>query len=196
MRLLIYGFGPYRQFSDNITARILQKLPKRKPIKKIIFPVRFRKTQFTKAVTEFEPDIILGLGQCSRGRLMRIENVAANQRRNSRREKPKMITPRGAATLATTLKLNLGRNARSSRNAGDYVCNYSMYVILDFLKRGGQPIPFGFVHIPHQYDEKRAGRLLTKAIDRLLVEKAGRCGRGKFSESFDGLRTSGDRFKL
>jgi hypothetical protein len=27
MRILLYGFGPYREFRDNITARIIRSLP-------------------------------------------------------------------------------------------------------------------------------------------------------------------------
>ena len=71
---------------------------------------------------------------------------------------------RAAETLSTTLRLNLGDAARDSRSAGDYVCNFSMYVILDSLKARGRRIPFAFVHVPYTYDERRVVRLLTRAI--------------------------------
>ena len=167
MRVLIYGFGPYRQFHQNVTEKILRQLPKRRHLKKIVFPVRFHKTQFTNAIKKFTPDVILGLGQCSEGRLLRIETRGVNKRRTDKREKPKPIVQGGAHALSTNLKLNLGRSAEQSRNAGDYVCNYSIYVILDFLKRSRLSIPFGFVHIPYGYDKAKARRLLLKAIDQL-----------------------------
>ena len=167
MRVLIYGFGPYRQFADNITEKILRDLPKRKQLKKVVFPVKFHKSQFTNAIKEFRPDVILGLGQCTEGRFLRTEARAVNKKRNGRKEKPGPIVSDGARSLPTTLELNLGRAARLSRNAGDYVCNYSMYVILDFLQRGHLPISFGFIHIPHRYDKRKAGRLLLTAIDEL-----------------------------
>jgi hypothetical protein len=44
-----------------------------------------------------------------------------------------------------------------------------MYVILDFLKRRQLPIRFGFIHIPHRYDDKKAMRILAKAIDKIEV---------------------------
>jgi hypothetical protein len=40
-----------------------------------------------------------------------------------------------------------------------------MYVILDYLGRRRLPIPFGFIHIPHDYDKRKAVRLLWKAMD-------------------------------
>ena len=168
MRLLIYGFGPYRHFQYNITERILRKLPNRRSIKKIVFPVRFHKTQFTDVIEEFNPDVILGMGQCSKGRLLRIEKRAVNKRKSEKREKARAIVAGGAGTLLTNLKFDLGREARVSRNAGDYVCNFSMYVMLDCLRRRRRTIPFGFIHIPHGYEEKKATRLLAKVINKLI----------------------------
>jgi pyrrolidone-carboxylate peptidase len=87
MRLLMYGFGPYREFADNITEKILGKFPQRRGLKKIVFPVRFRKRQFISAVKNYKPDIILGLGQCSRGQRLRIESRAKIESETIRRRK-------------------------------------------------------------------------------------------------------------
>jgi len=167
MRVLVYGFGPYRDFQENITAKILPLLPKRRSLKKVVFPVRFHKSQFTRTIKAFNPDVILGLGQCSKGRLLRIESVAVNKRRNNKGDKAKPIIPGGAQLLSTNLNLDLRGGARISRNAGDYVCNYSMYVIIDFLKRHDFRVSFGFVHVPHRYDTGRAARLLRQAIKEI-----------------------------
>jgi pyroglutamyl-peptidase len=165
MRLLIYGFGPYREFADNITERILGKFPQRKGLKKIVFPVRFRKRQFINVVKDYKPDIILGLGQCSRGQRLRIESRAKNRRRNNPKEKARPIIAGGPRSLGTNLRLAL--NGESSNNAGEYVCNYSMYVMLHFIKRERLPIRYGFIHIPYPYDYKRAVRLLAQAVGTL-----------------------------
>lgn len=170
MRFLIYGFGPYRHFQENISEKILPKLPRRRWFNKVVFPVKFDKAQFIKAVTKYKPDIILGLGQCSRGKRLRIEARAVNKRRNSEKERPRPIIRGGARRLLTNLKLRGGRQARSSDNAGNYVCNYSMYIILDFLKRRRLPTRFGFVHIPHRYESRKALRNLVKVIDQLRAE--------------------------
>jgi len=165
MRLLLYGFGPYREFPDNITEKILHKFPQRRGLKKIVFPVRFRKRQFINAIKNYKPDIILGLGQCSRGQRLRIESRAINRKRNSQKEKARPVVAGGPQKLATNLKLAL--NGESSNSAGQYVCNYSMYVMLHFIKRHRLPMRYGFIHIPYLYDHKRAVRLLAKAIGKL-----------------------------
>jgi pyroglutamyl-peptidase len=165
LRLLIYGFGPYREFTDNITEKILGKFPQRKGLKKIVFPVRFRKRQFINAVKNYKPDMILGLGQCSRGQRLRIEARAKNSRRNNPKEKARPIITRGPQGLRTNLELAL--NAEASNNAGEYVCNYSMYVMLHFIKCRRLPIRYGFIHIPYRYDYKRALRLLAEAVGKL-----------------------------
>lgn len=165
MRILVYGFGGYRSFKENVTGKIIRWLPRRRQLAKIIFPVRFHRRQFIDAVRKHDPEVILGLGQCSRGRRLRIERRAINRRRNESHHKAKPIVRGGPRQLSTNLKLNIGSAARISRNAGDYVCNYSMYVILDYLKRRRVPVRFGFVHIPHDFDPGRASRILAKAID-------------------------------
>jgi pyroglutamyl-peptidase len=165
MRLLIYGFGPYRQFKDNVTEKILRQFPRRAGLKKIVFPVRFHKSQFINAIQKYKPDVILGLGQCSRGRSLRIERQAVNKRRNEKSDEPRRILPGGPARLRTNLKLTLG--GRYSNNAGEYVCNYSMYLMLDFINRRHLPICYGFVHIPYRYDYKKALRLLANAIGKI-----------------------------
>ena len=165
MRVLIYGFGPYRQFRDNVTEKIVRALPKRRGLKKIVFPVRFDKSQFTRAVEKFRPDVVLGLGQCSTGRVLRMETRAINQRRSSTDQAPRPIVRAGPPKLRTNLKLNLARHARVSKDAGDYVCNYSMYVIIDLVKRRKLPVRYGFVHVPCRYDPKIALRVLRRAID-------------------------------
>lgn len=167
MRLLIYGFGPYRQFRNNVTERIVRQLPQRRGLKKIVFPVRFHRNQFLSIIKNLRPDVILGLGQCSRGQLLRIEAQAANKKRAHENVAAKAIRAGGAPRLRTNLKLALGRHGRNSKKAGEYVCNYSMYVILDFLRRHQLPVRFGFIHVPHRYDDKKAMRILAKAIGKI-----------------------------
>lgn len=166
MRILVYGFGPYRQFRDNVTRHVLRALPSRRSLKKIVFAVRFDRGQFTAAVEQHQPDVVLGLGQCSRGRLLRVEARAVNARRSHKEEKPQPIVGNGAAHLPTSLPIKIGRSARRSRCAGDYVCNFSMYVMLDYLKRKGLAARYGFVHIPHDYDPKKAARLVNEMLVR------------------------------
>jgi pyroglutamyl-peptidase len=171
MRVLIYGFGPYRQFQQNVTEKILRRLPKQRQLTKIIFPVKFHKRQFTDAIKHFTPDVILGLGQCSGGRRLRIEERAVNKRRASPTAAAKPIVTGGAHALSTNLQLSFGRAAEQSRSAGDYVCNYSMYIMLNFLKRHRLSTPYAFIHIPHDYDKEKARHVLLKTLRRLSSAK-------------------------
>jgi pyroglutamyl-peptidase len=150
-RILLYGFGPYRPFRENITKKILKSLPAQPGLKKVVFPVRFQRAQFVEALSKFQPDVILGLGQSSRRRI-EVETRALNWRRARRSKKCKRISRYGPASIDTTLRLKVGKGARRSINAGDYVCNFSMYVMLDHIRREDLDIPFGFIHIPYDYD--------------------------------------------
>ena len=163
--ILLYGFGPYREFHDNITAKILKSLPPQPGLKKVVFPVRFHRAQFVDAITRAKPHMVLGLGQSSRRRID-VESQALNQRRDSRAEPPKRISPRGPARLKTTLKIKVGRQAGKSVDAGDYVCNFSMYVMLDHIRRKALDIPYGFIHIPHDYEQKKATGWVEKILHR------------------------------
>ncbi len=169
MRLLLYGFGPYHHFQQNVTERILQGLPKQRGVKKVVFPVRFHKDQFIKAVKVTKPDVILGLGQCSRGLRLRIETQAVNRKRKDKRSKSRPIIPGGRQTLLTNLELVRSGETRSSKDAGDYVCNFSMYVVLDYVKQRQLTVRFGFIHIPYRYDPRKAIRFLTKAISKAVA---------------------------
>jgi len=173
-RILIYGFGPYRHFQKNVTETIVRRFPQLPRLRRIVFPVKFQKAQFIKAVNEHKPDVILGLGQCSRGSLLRIETGAYNRRRSTKQEKPRPIAGGGARKLPTNLPLDLGRQARASYRPGDYVCNYSMYIIMEFLRRRRWQSRLGFVHIPHKADPEKVTKLLTKALDKIVVETKSR----------------------
>ncbi|MBI4526750.1 MAG: hypothetical protein HY695_23380 [Deltaproteobacteria bacterium] len=134
MRLLVYGFGPYAPFKQNITEKIVRKLPKLPGMRKIVFPVRFERKQFIERVEKYQPEIIVGIGQSSRRRRLSIERRAVNRMRARKGGKARSIRKGGPRSLATNLKLDR-RELRTSYNAGDYVCNYSMYVILEHLRR-------------------------------------------------------------
>ena len=153
-----------KEFKENITEKILKRFPAGKGVKKVVFPVRFQKRQFIEALEKYKPEIILGLGQSSRRKRLKIERRAVNRKRNSQSEKPRPIVSGGAKWLSTALKLKGNSQARISSDAGDYVCNYSMYVVLDYLKRRRLPTRFGFIHVPYDYNLSRARRFLLRVV--------------------------------
>jgi pyrrolidone-carboxylate peptidase len=167
-RILLYGFGPYRQFRDNITAKIIKSLPPAKGVVRVVFRVRFDRAQFVQALERHRPDIVLGLGQSSR-RTLEIETRAANRRRAAKQSQARAIRKLGPRWLPTTLPLNLGRRIKRSKSAGDYVCNFSMYVMLDEIRRSSSAVQFGFMHIPHDAPFAAAAAVVAGAIKKLRV---------------------------
>ena len=169
MRVLVYGFGPYRQFRDNITARIVESLPKTATLNKEIFDVRFGRRQFIAALKRHRPDIVLGLGQSSRKRI-EFEAGARNRRRPNPSTPSRPICRGRPKWLPTTLKLGSVGGFGKSNNAGDYVCNYSMYVLLDEIERQRLHVKFGFIHIPHEGSMKKAMAVVRKVLRQCCRE--------------------------
>jgi pyrrolidone-carboxylate peptidase len=145
----------------------VRAFPRRRGLKKIVFPVRFHKGQFTGALKDFRPDVVLGLGQCSRGSLLRQERRAVNRRRTAKDQRPTRILRDAPAALFTNLHVNLEGGSKWSQDAGNYVCNFSMYVMLDYIRRRKLPVLYGFVHVPRGYEAKRAVRILRRALATL-----------------------------
>ena len=163
VRVLVYGFGPYRGFSENITAQIIESLPARPGLRKIIFPVRFHRKQFVDALRKPMPLMVLGLGQSARPRI-EVETRAINRRRASKTSAPRPITAGGEAWIPATMPLSVTRPSAKSINAGDYVCNYSMYVMLEYLERQEHCGAFAFVHIPFDHDLQAACRYIGRVV--------------------------------
>jgi pyrrolidone-carboxylate peptidase len=168
-RILLYGFGPYRHFKDNITAKVIKTLPALSGLKRVVFPVRFHRGQFVQALERHKTDVVLGLGQSSR-RSIEFETQAVNRRRGGKKAKARAIRRRGPRWLPTTLEIPYGRIKRS-KNAGDYVCNFSMYVMLEQIRRAGAKIKFGFVHIPHDADPRQATQVIARALRKIRAPK-------------------------
>ena len=168
MRVLVYGFGPYKAFRDNITAKIIEALPDRPGLTKVVFPVRFHRTPFVQALEKHRPDAVIGLGQCGRRRI-EIETRAKNGRRTRQTDALKPIRQNGPKSLPTTLQVKLGRPIATSNNAGDYVCNYSIYVMLEYLSHMAPQVQLSFIHIPHDYPLSTVTKMVAGAIDKLLL---------------------------
>jgi len=105
------------------------------------------------------------LGQSSRKRI-EVESRAINRRRGGQSKRARPILKDKPKSLPTSLPIHAGRWARISINAGDYVCNYSMFVLLDEIDRRQLRTRFGFVHIPHSYDQRKA----IEYVQRILQQ--------------------------
>jgi pyrrolidone-carboxylate peptidase len=165
VRVLLYGFGPYRKFTENITAKIIESLAPRPGLGKIVFPVRFQRRQFIEALRSPMALMVVGLGQSSRPRI-EVETRATNRRRASKTGAPQSITAGGKAWVPATMPLSVTRPAAQSINAVDYVCNFSMYVMLAELERQDHISRFAFVHIPFNHDLQAACRYVERIVGK------------------------------
>ncbi|RLF33066.1 MAG: hypothetical protein DRN08_05900, partial [Thermoplasmata archaeon] len=128
MKILVYGFKPYKNYKENITEKIIRKIKNRKNLVKIIFPVKFEKRIFLEKIRTIKPNIILGLGQHPRSKKIRIERKAINLKRKNKKEKPEFISKNKPFHLFVNVKLKKDKISWISYDAGKYVCNFSMYV--------------------------------------------------------------------
>ena len=164
MKILLYGFKPYRKRKENISEKIVLKIRNRKNLKKVIFYVEFNKKNFLNEIKKFNPDVIIGLGQHPRSKKIRIERKSVNLKRENKKEVSKKISKKEPKYLFVNLKLKKDKNSWISYDAGKYVCNYSMYIISDFSQ--SKDVKFAFLHMPKDIGLNPA----VKYIEKILKE--------------------------
>ena len=146
-KVLVYGFGPFEGLYTNITEVIVRQIRQSRALKTAVFDVKFSKAMFTRVLREVQPDVVIGMGQRARTKSTKlfIERKAVNVRAE-RGDDGEPIAADGPEVLTPTLQLPRFDYTTYSYNAGTYVCNFSMYVVLQhFAKRDTQ---FGFIHVP------------------------------------------------
>ncbi len=148
-RILIYGFGPYQQYPSNITEVLLRSMKLPRNVFKEVFEVRFDRHMFENAFETVQPDVILGLGQHPRARKLRIERRAHKRDRSAQARFVNLALPHTSETTITY-------------NAGNYVCNYSMWVSAAWCLQNNARC--GFLHIPKDYSTKRLEQYVNRVI--------------------------------
>jgi pyroglutamyl-peptidase len=129
---------------------------------------------------ELRPDLVIALGLWPGEPMIRLERLAANLAdfaiadNAGVRAEDAVVAPAGAAALLATLPLRAiesalladGIPARLSMTAGTYLCNATLYTLLDLIERRGQRVPCGFIHLPYLPEQvadilrqARAGRI-------------------------------------
>lgn len=167
MKILIYGFKPYKEYKTNISESVVKKLKieKRFKVEKTILPVVFKKN-ILKKIQEFKPDIIIGLGQKPRGRLLEIEKTAKNV---YDKDKLKIIEPGRPKRYFLNLEIKAKlRGTKINYISGYYVCNFTRYIIMDFIKRNRLKTKFIFIHIPNNHDIQKATDIIQKIMQEII----------------------------
>jgi pyroglutamyl-peptidase len=170
LHILITGFGPFPGAPFNPTMPLVKRLVElRRPafddvaFSSHIFHVTYATVdrELPELIAALRPDALLSFGLADRTAFMRIETRARNAvtttfpdaDRNHAR-KGSIVDAADAAQFGPhTAKLlraarATGIDARSSRDAGSYLCNYLSWRAIEAVGKDGGPRLAAFVHIP------------------------------------------------
>jgi len=189
LRILVTGFGPFPGAPYNPTQPLVARLTRlRRPafsdveLSSHIFPVTYKAVdrELPLALKKYKPHALLMFGLAGRTGYLRIETRARNA--------VTMLWPDAAQTRARkgsiadgadaqrfgphTAKLlraaeSSGLDARASRDAGSYLCNYLSWRTIEAVNADNGPRLAAFVHIPPL---ARGGAPRRKGFSRITLE--------------------------
>ena len=167
-RILVTGFGPFPGVTDNPSDDLMRALEaRREHFKQLGILLEARTlavvyeglaTRLSALVRETAPDAILHFGVATRRKTISVETRAHNRRH------PRAVDAQGAQPDSAILHIDgpatigvqipaakiasricsAGIAALTSRDAGRYLCNATLYETL----RAQPQLPAGFIHIP------------------------------------------------
>ena len=170
LRILLTGFGPFPGAPYNPTQPLVARLVRlRRPafdcveLASHIFPVTYADVdrQLPELLARHKPHALLMFGLAARTSFLRVETRARNavtmlwpDANNTRarkgaiaREADAMMFGPHTARLLRAARLT-GIDARPSRDAGSYLCNYLSWRAIERVNAGGGPALAAFIHIP------------------------------------------------
>jgi pyroglutamyl-peptidase len=170
LRILITGFGPFPGAPYNPTGPLVARLLRlRRPafgeveLSGHIFPVTYAAVdrELPELLARFRPQALLMFGLAGRTRHVRVETRARNAvttlwpdadhtrvRRGSISDGSvaQMFGPHAAKLLR--IAVGTGIDARASRNAGSYLCNYLSWRAIEATSNDNGPRLAAFIHVP------------------------------------------------
>ena len=190
LRILITGFGPFPGAPWNPTQPLVARLTKlRRPaftdvdFSSHIFPVTYKAVdrELPQLLKKHRPQALLMFGLASRTAHVRIESRARNavtmlwpDAAQTRSRKGSIVSGPDATMFGPhTAKLlraarGTGIDARSSRDAGAYLCNYLSWRAIEAVATNDDLRLAAFVHIPLL---ARAGTSMRKGASRITLEE-------------------------
>jgi len=170
LRILMTGFGPFPGAPYNPTPELVERLVKLRrpafdPIERIghVFPVSYRAVdrELPDLLAAHRPDALLMFGLAARTRHLRIETRARNAVTTLWPDADRIklrtasIAPGASARLfgphcarLTRAARLTGIDARASRDAGRYLCNYLSWRAIEATQTANGPRLAAFVHVP------------------------------------------------
>jgi pyroglutamyl-peptidase len=190
LRILVTGFGPFPGAPYNPTQALVARLTRlRRPafadveLSSHIFPVTYKAVdrELPLALQQHKPHAMLMFGLAGRTKYLRIETRARNavtmlwpDAAQTRSRKGSIADGAAAQRFGPhTAKLlraasGTGLDARASRDAGSYLCNYLSWRAIEAVNTDIGPRLAAFVHIPPL---ARGGALRRKGLSRITLEE-------------------------
>jgi pyroglutamyl-peptidase len=195
-RLLVCGFGPFPAAPRNPSAAAIEALaaqagaPRGAGADFLTLPVSWANTVplILDAVRARPADGILVVGVATSADAFRVETLGRNRAsrtladHDGARAQGPFISPHGPGVIATTAPTDLMLDgliradlaARLSEDAGDYLCNFTLYSLL-----AAEAAPaVGFLHVPQARECAEAA-----AFGLADIEKAVRASCSAFAEA-------------
>ncbi|HET7814842.1 MAG TPA: pyroglutamyl-peptidase I, partial [Candidatus Baltobacteraceae bacterium] len=191
--VLITGFEPFggeKVNPSDLVARSLEgRLIAGRPLAVRVLPVETRTLgeRLQRAIDEFSPDIIIGMGQAGGRSAISIERVAINvldfhqadnigvMRKNDtivRGGPDARFSPMPFADIVSAWTDN-GIPGYVSNSAGTFLCNQLLYEVLGIAEQASPPIVAGFVHLPYLPAQAvQIGAENTPSMSLELVKRA------------------------
>src|ERR1019366_5428249 len=193
LRILITGFGPFPGAPYNPTQPLVARLLRlRRPalgdveLTGHIFPVTYRAVdrELPELLAGYRPQALLMFGLASRTPYLRIETRARNAvttlwpDADHTRVRKGSISGSADAMMFGPHTANLlraadatGVDARASRDAGSYLCNYLSWRAIEATTGDGGPRLAAFVHVPplaRSAESRRKGETHRITLEELV----------------------------
>jgi pyroglutamyl-peptidase len=169
VKALVTGFEPYGGRGINPAAELARAIDGAKvgavQVAGACLPVSLEAAplRLTALIEEHAPDIVLCLGLWPGEPMIRLERIALNRAdfeipdETGRLAHDLPLDPDGPDGLSATLPLHAilqalwaqGIPARLSGTAGTYLCNATMYALLNHARRRRPGLIGGFMHVPY-----------------------------------------------
>lgn len=168
MKFLLTGFEPFGGSQVNPSGQVVEALSKSAFNDLIIIPLILpvvgdeASARVIHAIGEFQPEVVLSLGEAPRRSWISIERVAINlidyripdNQGNLIIDQP--VVKDGPAAYFCTLPIKKilqaikadGVPAELSLTAGTFLCNQVLFTVLDYCARQQPKVKAGFIHLP------------------------------------------------
>lgn len=172
MKILISGFEPFGKMSINPTEELLKEAVsfeiENVEISGILLPVNYDECadELIAKIEEVNPDVVISCGLAAGRTAITPERIGINIKDTGSGDSypdnrgiiptDEMIDKDGPDGLFSTLPNRLIEEnlkaqyipAAISNSAGTFICNNTLYAVLNYIRKNNLPIKAGFIHFP------------------------------------------------